>query len=109
MELQDVAERWVKLAARAPHRANPEKVATEELGFDEYPDWVRNLETKNVRNGALVAVDYVTGETIAYVGSADYYSTRGNKQVPAAVRRRRPGLPATGIRVQAVQLRGRHR
>ena len=34
-----------------------------------------NLDDKNVRNGALVALDYETGEIVAYVGRADYYSS----------------------------------
>jgi membrane peptidoglycan carboxypeptidase len=73
LELQAVAEKWVKLAARVPHRADPEQAARN-LGFDELPDWVRNLESKDVHNGAIVALDYQTGELVAYVGSADYYS-----------------------------------
>ena len=32
------------------------------------------LRGKDLHNGALVATDYQTGEVIAYVGSADYYS-----------------------------------
>ena len=36
----------------------------------EYEDWMRNLADKRLRNGALVAMDYQTGELIAYVGSA---------------------------------------
>jgi membrane peptidoglycan carboxypeptidase len=34
-----------------------------------------NLRDKALRNGALVALDYQTGEIVAYVGSASYYST----------------------------------
>ena len=69
----------------------------------------RNLRSKDVRNGALVALDYQTGELVAYVGSANYYATKSTPAVPAAVRRRRPGLPPARVRVQAVQLRDRHR
>src|SRR4029453_8201491 len=36
--------------------------------------WVRNLRGKDVHNGALVALDYQTGQLVAYVGSADYYA-----------------------------------
>ena len=64
---------------------------------------------KDLRNGALVALDYETGELVAYVGSANYYATSTKPDVPAAVRRRRQGLPPAGLGVQAVQLRGRHR
>ena len=79
LDLQAAAEKWVKLAARVPHRKDPE-AAAKALGFDEYPNWVQKLENKNVRNGALVALDYETGELIAYVGSADYYSGAGRDE-----------------------------
>ena len=87
LALQDIAERWVKLAARIPHRCGSADDPTacrvraaENLGFDELPDWVRNLVGKDVRNGALVAMDYQTGELVAYVGSADYYSRAGRDE-----------------------------
>jgi len=79
LDLQAAAEKWVKLAARVPHRKDPE-AAAKALGFDEYPNWVQKLESKNVRNGALVAIDYETGELVAYVGSADYYSGAGRDE-----------------------------
>ena len=68
-----------------------------------------NLTNKDLRNGALVALDYQTGELVAYVGSANYYATLDQARVPAAVRRRRQGLPPARLGVQAVQLRDRHR
>ena len=79
LKLQAAAEKWVKLAARVPHRKDPE-AAAKALGFEEYPAWVKKLEDRNVRNGALVALDYQTGELVAYVGSADYYSTAGRAE-----------------------------
>ena len=36
---------------------------------------MKNLRGKDLHNGALVAIDYQTGQIIAYVGSVDYYST----------------------------------
>jgi peptidoglycan glycosyltransferase len=75
LSLQAVAEKWIKLAARIPHRdRDRQEEAAKALGFDEIPDWVKNLRDKDVHNGALVALDYETGELVAYVGSADYYS-----------------------------------
>ena len=35
---------------------------------------MKNLRGKDVHNGALVALDYQTGQIVAYVGCADYYS-----------------------------------
>jgi membrane peptidoglycan carboxypeptidase len=78
LDIQTIAERWVKVATIVPHRANPE-AAAEALDI-EYQDWMRNLEEKNVRNGALVATDYQTGELIAYVGSAEYYASQSRPE-----------------------------
>ena len=85
--LQAIGEKWVKLATRIPHRCGKDddpaacrRAAAKALGFDSFPDWVRNLVGKEVNNGALVALDYQTGELVTYVGSADYYSTAGNDQ-----------------------------
>ena len=47
------------------------------------PQWVKNLRGKDVHNGALVAIDYQTGELIAYVGSANYYAAKSTKQFQA--------------------------
>ena len=79
LDLQKIAERWVKVSTIVPHRRNP-KAAAKTLGFDDYEPWMKNLEDKDVRNGALVAVDYQTGELIAYVGSADYYASQSRPE-----------------------------
>ena len=52
---------------RAP-RADPERRRAKALGFDSLPAWMKNLEDKDVHNGAMVALDYQTGEMVAYVG-----------------------------------------
>jgi peptidoglycan glycosyltransferase len=79
MRLQQSAEKWVRVATLAPHHARPAQFARR-LGFDDYEDWMRNLENKNVRNGALVALDYQTGEIVAHVGSASYYAASTRPQ-----------------------------
>ena len=71
-KLQKVAEKWVKAATIVPHSKDP-KATAKRLGLT-YQPWMANLRNKNLRNGALVAQDYQTGEIVAYVGSADYYS-----------------------------------
>ncbi|MBA3778203.1 MAG: transglycosylase domain-containing protein [Chloroflexi bacterium] len=76
--IQKIAERWVKAAAIAPHRDNPEKMARS-LKI-AYEPWMENLRNKDLNNGALVALDYQTGEVLAYVGSADYYSGRATRK-----------------------------
>ncbi len=39
-----------------------------------------NLRDKKLRNGALIAMDYVTGQIVAYQGSANPTATKGNKR-----------------------------
>ena len=75
--LQKIAEKWVRATAIVPHAKNQAAVvaAAKALGFKSLPDWMANLRNKNLRNSALVALDYQTGELVAYVGSADYYAT----------------------------------
>ncbi len=72
--LQKVAEKWVRAAAIVPNRKDM-TAAAKALGFKKVEPWMVNLRSKDLHNGALVAVDYQTGEIIAYVGSADYYAT----------------------------------
>ncbi|MGZ8515375.1 MAG: transglycosylase domain-containing protein, partial [Candidatus Limnocylindrales bacterium] len=74
VKLQKIAEKWVRAAAVVPHSKDP-AAAAKALGFDKLPPWMANLRNKALRNGALVAYDYQTGELVAYVGSANYYAT----------------------------------
>ncbi len=78
LRLQALAEKWVKAAAIVPHAKNPE-AAAKALGL-KYQAWMRNLEDKKLRNGALISMDYVTGEVLAYQGSADPTATRATKR-----------------------------
>ncbi|MEI7744989.1 MAG: transglycosylase domain-containing protein, partial [Chloroflexota bacterium] len=78
MRLQGLAEKWVKAAAIVPHAANP-KQAAKALGLS-YEPWMANLRSKSLRNGALIAIDYQTGQILAYQGSADPTSTKANKK-----------------------------
>ena len=72
--IQAIAEKWVQASALVPHRADPPAAAAA-LGVP-YTAWMANLHGKNVWNGAASAIDYQTGEIIAYVGSANYYESR---------------------------------
>ena len=80
LRLQKIAEKWVKVATIVPHRGRNAPAAAKALGFDEYLPWMRNLQTKNIGNGALVALDYQTGQVIAYVGSAEYYASKSRPE-----------------------------
>ncbi|MEO6349317.1 MAG: transglycosylase domain-containing protein [Candidatus Limnocylindrales bacterium] len=76
--LQQAAEKWVTAAVFLPHEADPEAYAAQ-LGVP-YEGWMRKLSDLEVNNGALIAMDYQTGEIVAYVGSAGYY--RENDATP---------------------------
>jgi membrane peptidoglycan carboxypeptidase len=77
--LQKIAEKWVKAAALVPKSDDPEAEA-KSLGFNGLQPWMRNLENKDINNGALVAIDYQTGQIAAYVGSKNYYAPKGSKK-----------------------------
>ena len=78
LKLQKIAEKWVQAAAIVPKAKDP-KAAAKALGLT-YDTWMQRLRDKDLNNGALVALDYQTGELVAYVGSADYYAKKPNPQ-----------------------------
>jgi penicillin-binding protein 1A len=69
---QRIAEKWVRAAAIAPglsrrsmkRMLDRDKVPARERG------WVEALRGKDLHNAALVALDYRSGDVLAYVGSA---------------------------------------
>jgi penicillin-binding protein 1A len=71
LRLQQIAEKWVTAGVFLPHQADPQAYAAQ-LGVP-YEDWMKKLAKLQVGNGAMVALDYQTGEVLAYVGSAGYY------------------------------------
>jgi peptidoglycan glycosyltransferase len=77
-QVQRVAEKWVAAAAIAPHQDNPRAYAR--ARGVTYQPWMARLEDNAIYNAALSAIDYQTGEIIAYVGSADYYGKRRGKR-----------------------------
>ena len=81
LRLQKAAEKWVKAAAIVPKAKDP-KAAAKALGL-AYETWMQRLRDKDLNNGAIVAIDYETGELVAYVGSADYYASKSTKQFQA--------------------------
>ena len=76
--MQRIAEKWVKAAAIVPHAKDPEAAA--EAIKIRYQPWMENLRDKKLRNGALIAQDYQTGDIVAYVGSADANATKATKR-----------------------------
>jgi membrane peptidoglycan carboxypeptidase len=79
--LQAIAEKWVKAAGIAPNQKNT--AAYLKSINVPYEQWLRNLKGEGIYNAALAAIDYRTGQVVAYVGSADYYAPpRGAKFQP---------------------------
>ena len=71
---QKLAQRWITAAAIAPNlkRSSGDKLLKQlEIPGNER-GWIRGLRGKDVHNAALVALDYRTGDVLAYVGSAGY-------------------------------------
>ncbi len=71
---QRLAEKWLTATAIVPNvsRRSAERI----LDRSKIPSgdraWIRALRGKDLHNGALVALDYRTGDVLAYVGSAGY-------------------------------------
>jgi membrane peptidoglycan carboxypeptidase len=69
------AERWLSAAVIAPNLKKDAadrllrslKIPKSDLG------WIVDLRGKDLHNASLVALDYRTGDVIAYAGSAGYY------------------------------------
>ncbi len=79
--LQAIAEKWVKAAGIAPNQKNT--AAYLKSINVPYEQWIKNLKGRGIYNAALGAIDYRTGQIVAYVGSADYYAApRGAKFQP---------------------------
>ena len=80
--LQRIGEKWVAAAALIPKAKDKdeEDALLKKYGINAVQPWMRNLSSKDLNNGALVAIDYQTGQIVAYVGSADYYAKKGTKK-----------------------------
>nr|MBA2557924.1 penicillin-binding protein [Chloroflexota bacterium] len=74
MEAQALAERYIEAAAVVPHLPGAEfDAAITRLDLEEDSEWIAALQQADIHNAAMAAVDYRTGEVLAYVGSAGYY------------------------------------
>ena len=73
---QKLAEKWLAAAAIAPNlkrEAGDRAAAEPEDRRRRTGGWINALRGKDLHNGALVALDYRTGDVLAYAGSAGYY------------------------------------
>ncbi len=72
---QQLAEKWLTAGAIAPNlsrKASATLLRRLKVGAADR-QWINALRGKDLHNGALVALDYRTGDVLAYVGSAGYY------------------------------------
>ena len=101
---QQIAENELEAAAVAPN-LSPAHAARlfKRLGIPRQDrGWINRLRGKDLHNGALVVMDYRTGDVRAYVGSAGYYlDDLPSRQVRAQVRRRGRRLPPARLGLQA--------
>ena len=108
---QRLAEKWLSAALIAPNL--PSKTSATAARSLDIPQsdrgWLSALRGKDLHNGALVALDYRTGDVLAYVGSAGYYRDDGVAEVRAQVRRRRRRQPSAGFGLEAHRVRHRVR
>ena len=72
--MQAKTEKWLFAAARAPNLKNTTSILKSlKIPATDY-GWLSNLRGKNINNGAAAAIDYRTGQVLAYAGSAGYYA-----------------------------------
>lgn len=95
---QQLAERYLYAAAIIPNLSR--SAANKALAAMHFSKadlaWIRALHGKDIHDGALVALDYRSGNVLAYVGSADYYrqdlaSPKFSPEFDAANAGRQPG------------------
>jgi membrane peptidoglycan carboxypeptidase len=72
---QAQAERWLSASVISPNLKRKQADALlKKLKIPRSDQaWIRALRGKDLHNASLVALDYRTGDVVAYAGSADYY------------------------------------
>jgi membrane peptidoglycan carboxypeptidase len=72
---QQLAEKYITVAAILPHISKERAARLVKSLHVSARDrsWARRLSGRGPRNGAMVTLDYRTGDVLAYVGSAGYY------------------------------------
>jgi penicillin-binding protein 1A len=72
---QQLGERYLYGAAIIPNLSKADAAAAlDTMDFSKFDRrWINALRGADVHNGALVAIDYRTGDVLTYVGSGAYY------------------------------------
>ena len=102
--MQQIAEKWVYAAARAPNAKDPTRGprrAARSPTASGAGSWACAATTSTTRRPAVI--DYRTGEVLAYVGQRQLH-VQGQQEVPAPVRRPRRRLAPARVGDQAGRL-----
>ncbi len=79
-DLQRPAEKWAAIAYDLDRLSDArliDKYGEDALG------WIHQLQDRNIKNDAVVTLNYRTGAVVAYVGSANYYGRASKEHQPA--------------------------
>ena len=83
MRAQGIGERVIQAGAVLPNLPLPLYYQQlDKLRLRQDAGWISRLRGSSLRNGAMVAMDYRTGDILAYVGSAGYYRRATPKFAP---------------------------
>jgi membrane peptidoglycan carboxypeptidase len=83
MRAQSLGERVIQAGAVLPNLPLPLYYRQlDQLRLRRDASWISRLRGSSLRNGAMVAMDYRTGDILAYVGSAGYYRRATPKFAP---------------------------
>ncbi len=80
--MQKTTEKYVFAAARAPQSSNARSILRARKIPQRQWSWILGLRRRNIHNAAAAAVDYRTGEVLAYAGSASYTAKGTRKFQP---------------------------
>ena len=83
MRAQGIGERLIQAGAVLPNLPLSKYYdQLDKLRLRRDAAWISRLRGSSLRNGAMVAMDYRTGDILAYVGSAGYYRKATPKFAP---------------------------
>ena len=83
MRAQGIGERVIQAGAVLPNLPLSQYYQQlDKLRLRQDAGWISRLRGSSLRNGAMVAMDYRTGDILAYVGSAGYYRRASPKFAP---------------------------
>ncbi len=83
MRAQRLGENVIRAGAVLPNVGSTQFYRLlDKLKLRKDASWIERLRGSNLRNGAMVALDYRSGDILAYVGSAGYYRKKTPQFAP---------------------------